>query len=370
MVFLLAFPGASQLKAVLIVAFFFYMMAQKIANYRKTKNTVYIVGALLFLGYAYISRFWASHPEAVSEQIANVLWAVMICTAVSCYVYFSELSVRDISNLLVPIAILFCFNVVFNASFDEGRMSIGINANSFGRIASGMACVFLFRCKQDKWKNIFMNCLTIMFLLFTFLSGSRTSLLLVCVYAIAFMLFEHPTKSIKKTVGKLLLLLVLLVAGYVCLINIDFLYNSIGNRVESLLLEMFGLSEGDGSTITRINMMNTAREIFAEHPWVGIGMNNFKFATHFGTYAHNTYLELAACLGVVGLVLYYGPLVLYLKQAISGWRKDRDESIVPLAILIAFLLGDIGGVSYFNPVSHIFVGLAVGLISQNEREDK
>lgn len=364
MVFVLGIPGPSQIKAIAIITFFGYMMVMKLIKYRSIKNNLHVIGAFLFFGYAYISRKWALYPAAVSEQLTNVMWTVMLATAVSTYVVFNNYNVKDIAKRLMPIVLVFLVNVLLNGSFSDNRLSIGINQNTFGRLAAGIFCFLFYQCKQEKWKNAFMDIITAIFLLFTFLSGSRTSVLILAIYVVAFLVFEHPTKNAIKVLGNLFIVIALCCIGYFFIMNIDFLYDSIGNRVESLLGALTGVSKGDGSTVTRMNMMELARGIFFEHPWLGIGMNNFKYATYYNTYAHSNYYELAACLGIVGLILYYGPLAVYLKNAISKWKKDENAMIVPLVILGAFLIGDMGSVSYFNMISHVFVGLAIGLISK------
>ncbi len=364
MIFVLGIPGPSHIKAIAIIAFWGYMMLVKIINNRSIKNNLHIIGSFLFLGYAYLSRKWALYPTAVFEQLTNVLWTVLLATAVSTYVIFNGYNVKDIVKRLMPVALIFVVNVFLNGSFSVDRLSIGINENAFGRLSSGMFCLFFYQCKQEKWRNVFVDVIMALFLLFTFLSGSRTSVLLAVIYIMAFLVFEQPSKNAVKSIEKLLSVVVLCFMAYFCIMNIDFLYASIGNRIESLLELLTGVSAGDNSTISRMNMMTLAKELFLEHPWIGAGMNNFKYITYYNTYAHSNYYELAACLGVVGLILYYFPPVYYLNKAISGWKLRRKEMIVPLAIIGAFLFGDIGSVSYFDAISSVWLGVAVGMASR------
>ena len=366
MIFELAFPHASQIKALLFIAFFCYMMVLKFLCFGKIKNNLHVIGSFLFLGYAYFSQKWALYPAAVSEQLNNVLWRVLLSTAISTYVVHRNLRVKDIANRLVPIALLLFVNVLLNASFERNRLSVGINENSFGRLSGGMACFILYQCRQNKWKNVFLDVVAGILVLFTFLSGSRTAVLILGLYMIAFFAFEHPTKNSLKIAKNLFTVVLLCCVGYICVTKISVLYNTIGHRIEDFLNLMLGTSEGDGSSITRINMINRAREIFSENPWIGIGLNNFKYATYHNTYAHNNYYELAACLGIAGLVIYYVPLAIYLLRAVGKWKRNETEAIVPVIIMIAFFISDIGGVSYFNTISHVFVALAIGLLTKQK----
>lgn len=363
MVFVLAIPGPSRFKAISIIAFFAYMMFLKCFGRKRIKNNLHLIGSFLFLGFAALSRQWARYPAAVSEQLSNVLWAVLLSVAISTYVIYNNLSVTAIAKRLIPIALLFCCNVLINGAFVDGRFSIGINENIFGRLSCGIACFLLLQCKKDRWKNIFLDLLMLLFVLFTALSGSRTSILMLVLYWIAFFAFEHPTKNGLKTLQRFFVVVAFCVVAYVVVVKIDLLYNAIGNRIESLLLAISDVSEGDGSTVTRLKMMELARDTFLKNPWIGIGMNNFKYATYYATYAHSNYYELAACLGIFGLTAYYFPFVVYLVRSVKAWLKDEADSIVPMAIIVAFFVCDFGSVSYFSAILHIFVGFAIGLIS-------
>lgn len=365
MTFVLAIPGPSRMKAISIIAFFCYMIVVKLINFREKHNRLHIVWLFSFLILAYLSKRWALYPQAVSEQITNVLWTVLLSIAIAEYVICYKLDAEKIAKRILFISIIFIINILLNAVFTNGRLSIGINENTFGRIASGMTCFLFFYCKKQKWRNIFWDIITAVMAIVVFLSGSRTCLIILAIYIVALIFFEHPSRNILKYVGSALLFLVVCIFCYILIMNIDFLYNSIGNRFESFIGAISGNSTGDGSMITRQNMIEYAKNIFIEHPWIGIGLNNFKYATYFNTYAHSNYYELAACLGVVGLAVYYLPLIIYLIKAMKMWIANIAESIIPFSIFAAFLVGDFGSVTYFNPIPHVFIGLAIGMLCNN-----
>lgn len=86
----------------------------------------------------------------------------------------------------------------------------------------------------------------------------------------------------------------------------------IGFRLEGMFNGFFGNEEEmDGSTYTRIQLVDFGKEIFAQRPWLGYGVCNFRavylsyFPGRHALYAHNNYIELLVDLGIVGLVLYY-----------------------------------------------------------------
>ena len=71
---------------------------------------------------------------------------------------------------------------------------------------------------------------------------------------------------------------------------------------------------------------------------------------------------------MLGLAIYYTPYVIYTVRSIKGWLADKTDAIVPVSLMLAFFLGDFGGVSYFNMIYHVFVGLAIGLLIKQARE--
>ncbi len=101
----------------------------------------------------------------------------------------------------------------------------------------------------------------------------------------------------------------------------------------------------------RVSMQEVAVQMIREHPWLGVGFNNYLIA--FAEYVkgaqvesisvHNIYLLIAAETGLIGLALFLGfcGFTLY-----RGWRaKDSLEGRTLLVLFIALLV--IGAVDYY-----------------------
>jgi O-antigen ligase len=91
---------------------------------------------------------------------------------------------------------------------------------------------------------------------------------------------------------------------------------------------MFNIGEDPtGSSQARRDLLDRAIDIAVHHPVVGIGMGNFHIYSIHEQVAHNSYVEIAAELGVAGLVAY---LVLILaplrslRRIESETRNDRN----------------------------------------------
>jgi len=78
---------------------------------------------------------------------------------------------------------------------------------------------------------------------------------------------------------------------------------------------IFNVAEDQtGSTEARRDLMNRAASIAAHHPLIGVGMGNFHIYSIHEQVAHNSYLETAAELGIVGLLAYLGFIIAPLRS--------------------------------------------------------
>jgi len=104
------------------------------------------------------------------------------------------------------------------------------------------------------------------------------------------------------------------------------------NRFESMtkLTSVETLAEADryGSALQRWEILKTGWRIFADHPVLGVGIGcyneaNARYAPHLGKKdAHNTYLGLAAEMGIPGLLLWLGMV-----GSVLGHVRRRRRSL-------------------------------------------
>lgn len=127
-----------------------------------------------------------------------------------------------------------------------------------------------------------------------------------------------------------------------------------------------------GSAQERQELLKRAAQLAVKRSVVGVGMGNFHVYSIREKVAHNSYLETAAELGVIGLLAY---LIIIIAPIISlrriqresdpeGVRPDREMNIMSVCLQASFIAyivyGFFGSVQYFH-VLYFFAGFAVAL---------
>lgn len=359
----LGYTNATSLRApIIILAFIWTLFRKGIPRKWDRVTSSHWFWALSILILVLISKLWAYNPQGIDDIKKNVLWSVMITITMTDYIATYNLKVNDITKLLVPIALFYLANVVLFGTRDhENRLSIGNNANNFGLIAVGMMAFFLYSVFKEKSQNKLYLIIAIGLMVTGLLSGSRKAVISIAVYFILYYLFFEPTKNYLKTLGKVFAIFVAMLASYILIMNINSLYNTIGNRVESLLGFLFREEVADGSVNTRMNMITIATGIIKSHPIIGIGANNYKYYTYYNTYSHNGYTEILCSFGMIGTFVYYLPIVRLLRESIRNWKSNVQDAILPLSVYIAFFVCEAAGVSYFSYYNYCFLGIVAGL---------
>jgi O-antigen ligase len=97
-----------------------------------------------------------------------------------------------------------------------------------------------------------------------------------------------------------------------------FIPSNYGDRISTILASD---QDKTGSSQERRELLKRAASLAVTHPVIGLGIGNFHIYSIKEKLAHNAYLEIAAELGLVGLLAY---LVLILAPLRSMWRVERE----------------------------------------------
>ncbi len=308
----------------------------------------YILWLFLFFGFCYLSFIWARNQNDLMLLSNTFIQIFGVAIGLTQQLKSNEDIIKLIKlvNLsLVYTAILLLIKTP-SESFGTDRIGdvLGLHSNAIGfRLATAtLLCLFLFtEVKKFKWVYMLIAC---GFSILVLLTGSRKSIIMILLCVFIYVIFykskeQDRTAIIKKMllVGVILSLLVLL---WYLMMNVEFFYNVIGTRFESMLNAFLG-TDTDGSMNERAFFAEKAIELFKQHPVIGYGCNNFKqYMREIGysliAYSHNNFTELLCTLGLIGTSIYYVPLALFAWNMIKTYLKSTKNTLG--LVLLIFMM--------------------------------
>ncbi len=324
----------------------------------------------LFFVYSEASSMWSIRPLFSAQYYLVVMILIILLSFfMSQYVFV----VSDAENLLK----VFIYSVLFisiiqlvftpvdeiTAGFLGSRIG-GNNPNTFGYINmfSTIISFYFAYIKSDKkyyW-------LVAIFFVFSFLSSSRKAISMSLAGIMLIILF-----AIKRR-HHLLHFAILgfaAVISLILIIEIDFLFDIVGNRFSTLInFIRFGPVEGGrGSLEMRSYFIEFAKILFHEKPIAGHGLACFSILlgtesnAGIAVYAHNNFWEILADLGILGFIIYYWFYAfLIIKSIIKIFQKNNSSTIhiLVLTIVVTELILEFGVVSMTSFYPQVIMALA------------
>lgn len=168
---------------------------------------------------------------------------------------------------------------------------------------------------------------TLFFALIAILTGTRKVLILFAFVFVVERELIKPGKHDWKILKILFISTVSLVAAYIILMNVPFLYKLLGSRIESAV-NFYVLGIGaDSSIVVRNRMIDRALDLYNQRKMFGWGMDFFKYSNYseLGYYSHNNFLELLSGGGTIGFALYYIKYVYILLGMLKMIKNQKNK---------------------------------------------
>lgn len=232
-------------------------------------------------------------------------------------------------------------------TFGEGSLS---NPNEIAsRLLTGFCfCLFVVWTENGLTIKKVLTVVAIPFLLLLALrTGSRAGLLTMVALFILLLLRASPGKKIVMVAGSCILTLLLLL----------FLPQETKSRYATMFSSRQSMYDDRvstedkmaiGSTEARTELLQEGLSITAHHPIFGVGAGVYVeaaggFAEKAGRRAiwhetHNTYLQLAAELGIPGFLLYVSALFICCKRTFALYRKTRPYPDLKMVMNMSYCL--------------------------------
>jgi O-antigen ligase len=370
LVTVVALPDFGSIRGLLFLFLGLYLMFLVFIN-RGPIRWVHASWVIGFFLLTQLSIQWSIYPSGAKVVINNTTFALLLNWSFAEYMYQGKRSLRHICKITAVIAVFLGLNFLLNGSAaQDGRLSVGVNENVLGMSAAYLFGVLMYGAKKAKWRNWKINFLTVAVAMIAVLTGSRKALVMLVIFTAAYILLWVPEKDMRRFAVKVLGIVAICTVVIILLMEVDALYNTIGNRIETLYLQWFKGESADSSAITRERMINIGWKLIKRRPWFGYGHNGFKLASGYFTYSHNNYIELMCSVGVIGAALYYLPLAFFTIKAFVLWCRGIEGAIFPLVILAMQFLNDVGQVSYYSFSINIFLGIAIGYVYLLEEQNR
>lgn len=355
------------LKVTLPMIALFLCLLRNNFKLRNTSVTIWIYG---FIMMSLITMFNSiSIGESVSRLIA--MFSVLVfLSALAQYIRNYD-DIEKSINYLICGSLLFIIILSITNLNSLSNLSIGYGSFSmeFNNIITPALYYLIWSLIYNQKNRLPKLLITLLFLGFSLLTGFKKAIFFPFVF-LALMLLMKNRKNFFKIILSILILLVAIMILYNFVMNNDFLYQVLGRRIQGFM--NFFTNEGrvDGSTRTRIGLMEDAWKVFLNNPIMGVGLGAFREATRFNVYAHNNFLELLASTGVIGFVSFYWIhfllILVFLNRIMKNKAKEMDSLLI--SILITNILHDIGTISYYRFSYLIPVCLSVCYLNIVKRE--
>jgi O-antigen ligase len=117
------------------------------------------------------------------------------------------------------------------------------------------------------------------------------------------------------------------------------------------------------SAITRLGYWRDTLRIIKLHPWVGFGPGNFNLP--YSRYAHNSYLQLWAEVGILGLISFFWLIIAIFKSGLGALKESGRKKMFACLITASsiFLLHNLLDFTFFLPevslIWWVILGLAI-----------
>ncbi|WP_083272493.1 PglL family O-oligosaccharyltransferase [Pseudomonas sp. ENNP23] len=301
-----------------------------------------------FSGKAFYIVFWflGFLSLLISDQVD---WSSDQASTALAWIVFSSALVCAVGGFFRHYGWLWDGAAAFVPQVNTGRM-VGLvgHSNFFAFICLIGMCGGAWLFNRGRVRLWLLALSGFLFIYGVVLSGSRAALLAWCVLLICVWVRRRKLQSDRLVralaVSAFAFLIVQPLAGYVD----DFLsgFASGLSQVDGRLFEFGGRGVGSSG---RLDEWNITLDVFLDHPLTGVGIGNYAsagFEKHIAlgvpspgglfSHSHNLILQMAAELGLVGLVWLMAFLALCAKGVWEGLADIRR--VLPVSVLLVFFV--------------------------------
>ena len=336
--------------AYVFIPFFRWGMKLSVGRFKNIGFYLVWYGALVALLFA--STKWAYSTYDGSKTLITQIRIFIIGLGIFYYINTKEKVYSILQSFIISCAIMGALAFITSIIFGYGIFNsyfgtpIGQHRNQIGAVAAPLTFICYYLYKNHRFN--YGKGLAVYFFILTFVTGSMSSIVqLGIIFALCML---TTSDNISKAARNIILLFLGIVAAFVVIRFVPFLNEKIFSRMYGIFNTLFGNSIDDMSALGRDFYKEIAFTMFLERPVLGWGVDGFVCflrdnpfimgVTRLGAvYSHCNYAELATDLGVVGLVVWYVPIIRMLVKAFKQ-RKATAWNGVVFSVYLSMILFD------------------------------
>ena len=330
-------------------------------SYEKNRNVEinsFFAWFFAFFLWSIISLLYSIDQNNSIQSIKSL----MVNFVVLMFIMWSIRSKEELINVIKIYVATTIFNSIYLmltvdwTLLGDERLSVeamgeGWNANGVGMTMMWgvLLCYYLVKTLGQKRYYFAM----LLFIPLIIYSGSRKVWLGIIVVALM-MIYLNNKKNLFKA---LIISIIVLISVYYLVINVEFLYNIGGQRIEQLINGLSGQDAYDSSSEKRLMYIELGIKWFNEKPLLGYGLDSYRvllsnsFVSH-NTYSHNNYIELLVGLGIIGLIIFYSIYVILIYKCLKVIFKsggiEKTQAFIWVSMLVLMVILHYGAVSYMD----------------------
>lgn len=296
-------------------------------NYGKFLVNKYFNLLVVLYVWIFISVIWAKDVTIAMAQMKQILGSFLLC-----YIFAVNAKyVKNIVWLYIAYFLILGFawhyaynNIISMIEFGEERLNdSNLNANTLAYLTFYFTFASFILGDIIK-RRIWRQTINIIFLLtiplsfYTAILTASRQILIIQVPLIIILLYLRYIKD--RNIGKVIIFSCLL--GLCSTIVIPFVSETYN---ESYLSTRNNTEIKDDS---RTKLAKDAFKVGVEHFPLGVGPGNYRLYSYNRLFSHNTYLELFANEGIVGLFIYINILFIFLKRQWKRYKKYKDKNFL------------------------------------------
>jgi O-antigen ligase len=229
---------------------------------------------------------------------------------------------------------------------DRSQYVLNANMYSYFSYIASFSTFYLIELTKQKFYIILSLITTAVGIYLSFLTASRSGLLFTVLIAAVYWIFIFKGTGRLTKVLKIIPIIIFIVVGS------RYFYQTFNGSFLQKRVEQTSVDH-ESRTVIAFEAIN----VFIKHPFTGVGPNQFVFyGTHSkGHFSHNSFLEAATNLGIIGLILVS---LLFIGPLLQTFRNENREfstlKYLNILFFVSLILYNLLYVFYWNYSMMVF----------------